>query len=178
MKKLLAILLIVALSIMGSSFAQAAPVGSLSVTQGSGDSLNLSGSCGASNCTSATFYAKSNQFAGSNFMQIGQAQVDSVGKAQISYTPTWTGNTPFKVNFLGAGGSLIATQTLTFDVVKDPSGFPQSAIQFQRPLDSTGAIFVKILLTIVALVWLTLLGSFFLVVIRVPKLSKQASEEK
>ncbi len=178
MKKLLAFLLIVALSIFGSSLALAAPAASFSVTQGSGDSLNLSGSCGVGNCTSATFYAKSNQFAGSNFMQIGQAQANSNGNAQISYTPTWTGNTPFKVDFLGTSGSLVATQTFTFDVMKDPSGFPQSAIEFQRPLDSTGSILVKALLTIVALVWITLLGSFFLVVIRVPKLSKQASEEK
>ena len=118
-----------------------------------------------------TFFVDSQEFSGHSWMAVGSASTNSSGDATYTYTPTWTGTTEFGAA-IGSGNSIAApTAVESFQVLKDPTGVPQSAIEYPRPLGSTGGALVKTLLGIVAIVWILLLGSLLLVIRRMPRLA-------
>ncbi len=123
--------------------------------------------------TPVTFYVMVNEFNGSGQMQIGQAATTTSGVAQFVYEPTWTGEEQFVAQVAGPGGSVAGTASASYKVTIDPPGLPKSVYEYQRPLTTTGHWVVTTLLTIVAIVWILLLGSLFLVVLRMPKLGRQ-----
>nr|MDA8081766.1 hypothetical protein [Actinomycetota bacterium] len=57
------------------------------------------------------------------------------------------------------------------------TGVPQSVIEYARPLGSTGGVLVKSLLAIVAIIWITLLGSLALVIRRMPRLVEASASK-
>jgi Ni/Fe-hydrogenase subunit HybB-like protein len=120
-----------------------------------------------------TFAVVSHEFAGSGLMQVGTATTDAAGVAQIDYVPTWTGNEQFVARVAGPGGSVVASATTTYTVTVDPPGLPKSIYEYQRPLTTTGHWVVVTLLTIVAIIWVLLLGSLTLVVVRMPRLGRK-----
>ena len=123
--------------------------------------------------TTVTFYVMVNQFNGSGQMQIGQATTTASGVAQFTYEPTWTGEEQFVAQVAGPAGSVAGSASASYKVTIDPPGLPKSVYEYQRPLTTTGHWVVTTLLTIVAIVWILLLGSLFLVVLRMPKLGRQ-----
>ncbi len=120
-----------------------------------------------------TFFVVPHEFAGSGLMQIGTASTDAQGVASVDYVPTWTGAEQFVAHVAGPNGSVAAATTATYDVTVDPPGLPKSIYEYQRPLSTTGHWLVVTLLTIVAIIWVLLLGSLTLVVVRMPRLGRQ-----
>jgi len=123
--------------------------------------------------TTVTFSVMVNEFNGSGQMQIGQAATTASGVAQFTYEPTWTGEEQFVAQVAGPGGSVAGTASASYKVTIDPPGLPKSIYEYQRPLTTTGHWVETTLLTIVAIVWILLLGSLALVVLRMPKLGRQ-----
>jgi molybdopterin-containing oxidoreductase family membrane subunit len=123
--------------------------------------------------TTVTFYVMVNEFNGSGPMQIGQAATTASGVAQFTYEPTWTGEEQFAAQVAGPGGSVAGTASASYKVTIDPPGLPKSIYEYQRPLTTTGHWVETTLLTIVAIVWILVLGSLALVVLRMPKLGRQ-----
>ncbi|MDA8271658.1 MAG: hypothetical protein M0Z39_09715 [Actinomycetota bacterium] len=118
-----------------------------------------------------TFFVDSQEFSGHSWMAVGSATTNSSGDATYTYTPTWTGTTEFGAA-IGSGTSVAApTAVESFQVLKDPTGVPESAIEYARPMGSIGGVLVKALLGIVAIVWILLLGSLILVIRRMPRLA-------
>ncbi len=120
-----------------------------------------------------TFSVVSHEFAGSGLMQVGKATTDAAGVAHVDYVPTWTGKEQFVAHVVGPGGSVAASATTTYTVAVDPPGLPKSIYEYQRPLSTTGHWVVVTLLAIVAVVWVLLLGSLALVVVRMPRLGRR-----
>ena len=124
-----------------------------------------------------TFFVQTTEFSGDGWMAVGTAAVGSSGKAVYTYTPTWTGSTQFGA-VAGSDGSVsVPSVTQTFQVLRDPTGVPQSAIEYARPLGTTGGWLVKGLLTVIAIVWILILGSLVLVVVRVPRLARAGAPD-
>ncbi len=124
-----------------------------------------------------TFFVQTQEFSSHGWMAVGSAVTNSLGVATYSYIPTWTGTEVFGAA-LGSSAVVSAPSvTKSFQVLKDPTGVPQSAIEYTRPLSATGGVFVKSLLTIVAVVWILLLGSLALVIRRMPRLAGASASE-
>ncbi|TAN22430.1 MAG: hypothetical protein EPN30_08830 [Actinomycetota bacterium] len=147
---------------------------SLAVQPVSANSVNLalsaqvgSGAAGQK----VTFFIQTQEFSSHGWMAVGSSTTNSAGAASYTYTPTWTGAELFGAA-LGSSNSVSAPSVVkSFQVLKDPPGVPQSVIEYSRPLGSTGGVFVKSILGVLALVWVLLLGSLALVVWRMPRLA-------
>lgn len=141
------------------------------------DGLVLSAQAGAASGQKVEFLVQTQEFSGHGWMSVGSAATNSSGRATYTYTPTWTGETQFGAA-LGSDSSMAAPTVIkTFDVLKDPTGVPQSVIEYARPLGSTGGVLVKSLLAIVAIIWITLLGSLALVIRRMPRLVEASASK-
>lgn len=120
-----------------------------------------------------TFFVVSHEFAGGGLMAVGSATTDAAGVAQTTYVPTWTGEEQFTAQLHGAGGTVAASASTTFDVKVDPPGLPKSVTEYQRPMDSVGGVVVRTLLGIAAAVWVLLLGTLAWTVVRLPRLARR-----
>lgn len=162
------------LIVSGTAVAQGSSALTVTVQQVSPASDNLTMAARLSPAAAGekvTFFVDSQEFSGHSWMAVGSATTNSSGNASYTYTPTWTGTTEFGAA-IGSGTSATApTAVESFQVLKDPTGVPQSAIEYARPMGSTGGVLVKALLAIVAIVWILLLGSLLLVVRRMPRLA-------
>ncbi len=142
------------------------------------DALALSVQAGAAaSGQKVEFFVQTQEFSGHGWMSVGSTLTNSSGEATYTYTPTWTGETQFGAA-LGSDASMTApTVVKTFEVLKDPPGVPQSVIEYARPLGSIGGVLVKSLLAIVAIIWITLLGSLALVIRRMPRLAEASASK-
>ncbi len=130
----------------------------------------------------ALYFVQTTEFSSRGWMQIGSASLSaSTGEenmtSTVSYDPTWTGRETFKVELLqnqNGAGVVLNSATTVFNVLKDPSGFPSSEINYQRPMNQVGKWLVRGLLTLVALVWILMFGVLGFVVNRVSKNGKVA----
>ena len=158
-----------------SNGALALSIKSVSATS---DVLTLSAQAGAGvSGQKVEFFVQTQEFSGHGWMSVGSASTSSSGEATYAYTPTWTGETQFGAA-LGSDASVTApTVVKAFQVLRDPTGVPQSVIEYARPLGSTGGVLVKSLLAIVAIIWITLLGSLALVIRRMPRLTGAPASE-
>ncbi|MDA8209369.1 MAG: polysulfide reductase NrfD [Actinomycetota bacterium] len=139
------------------------------VTQGKATlSLTATGSPGQQ----VDFYVKTTTFSTGGLMQIGSATATN-GIAKITYLPTWTGEETFVAQALGAGGTIAGSATEAYKVTLDPAGLPKSVYEYTRPMDGVGVNLVRTLLAIAAAVWIVLLGTLLIVVVRVPRLARR-----
>ncbi len=139
------------------------------VTQGKATlSLTATGSPGQQ----VDFYVKTTTFSTGGLMQIGSATATN-GIAKITYLPTWTGEETFVAQALGAGGTIAGSATEAYKVILDPAGLPKSVYEYTRPMDGVGVNLVRTLLAIAAAVWIVLLGTLLIVVVRVPRLARR-----
>lgn len=142
------------------------------------DNLTLSGQLdSAASGQKITFFVQTQEFSSLGWMAVGSAVSNSSGEATYTYTPTWTGTELFGAGLGATDAVTTPSVTHSFQVLRDPTGVPQSAIEYTRPLSATGGVFVKSLLTIVAVVWILLLGSLALVIRRMPRLAGVSTSE-
>ncbi len=120
---------------------------------------------------SVTFFVQTQEFSSHGWMALGTSVTNSAGEATLTYTPTWTGTELFGAALGSSDAVSTPSVVKSFQVLKDPPGVPQSVIEYARPLGSEGGIFVKTILSVLALVWILLLGSLVLVIRRVPRLA-------
>jgi hypothetical protein len=158
-----------------SSIAPGFSVQSMSATS---DNLTLSAQLGSPvSGKKVTFFVQTHEFSNKGWMVVGSGVTNSLGVATYVYTPTWTGATKFGAA-QGLDTSVTApTVVKSFQVLRDPAGVPQSVIEYARPLGSVGGVFVKSLLSIVAIVWIVLLGSLAIIIWRMPRLAGSTSCE-
>ena len=161
-----------------SLFSGARPAGastvtpfSLSVTQVTPGKATLSLTASGSPGQKVDFYVKTSTFSTGGMMQIGSATASN-GVAEVTYLPTWTGEETFVAQALGAGGTIAGSATQTYKVTIDPAGLPKSVYEYTRPMDGVGINLVRTLLGIAALVWILLLGTLVMVVVRVPRMAR------
>ncbi len=161
-----------------SLFSGARPAGastitpfSLSVNQITPGKATLSLTASGSPGQKVDFYVKTSTFSTGGMMQIGSATASN-GVAEVTYLPTWTGEETFVAQALGAGGTIAGSATQTYKVTIDPAGLPKSVYEYTRPLDGVGVNLVRTLLGIAALVWILLLGTLVMVVVRVPRMAR------
>ena len=138
-----------------------------------GVNLALSAQAGSgASGQSVTFFVQTQEFSSHGWMALGTSVTNSAGEATYTYTPTWTGTELFGAALGSSDAVATPSVTKSFQVLKDPPGVPQSVIEYSRPLGSEGGIFVKSILSVLALVWILLLGSLALVVWRMPRLTR------
>ncbi len=126
------------------------------------------------------YFVQTSEFQSKGWMQIGAsnltlANASSIVTNTISYNPTWTGKQNFRaevVSDINNSDSVIVVVPTAFNVLKDPSGFPVSAYNYQRPLTQTGGWLVKGLLTLVACVWILMFGVLLVVSRRISQYGK------
>lgn len=149
----------------------------VSVVQQGKAPLSLQASVGGAGAvpagTAVSLFVVTHEFSSSGLMQVGSATTDATGVATATYLPTWTGEEQFVAKVAGPDGSVAGTASATYNVLVDPPGLPTSVYEYQRPLNTTGHWVVVTLLSIVAIVWVLLLGSLALVVLRMPQLGRR-----
>lgn len=164
-------------ALSGSAAASALPAGSavrltVKAEPAPSDVLVLGAALSpAASGRQVTFYVQTQQFSTRGWMALGTAATNSRGVATYSYVPTWTGMENFGAAVGTQGSGATPAAVTPFNVLRDPPGVKQSVMEYPRPLGSVGGVLVKSLLVVLALVWLTLLGSLVTVIRRVPKLA-------
>ncbi len=167
--------LVISAGAFAATPAQNAATISVSQVSQSSDNLTLSARFGASAAGSkVTFFVQTQEFAGHGWMAVGSASASSSGEATYTYTPTWTGSTVFGAAVGSETSVTSPSVTGSFNVLKDPTGLPQSVIEYARPLGGAGGVLVKSLLATVAIIWVLLLGALLLVIVRMPRLAGEA----
>ncbi len=128
----------------------------------------------------ANYFVQETEFAAKGWIQIGSTNVsvpslNQNATSEVTYEPTWTGNETFKVELVAltnGNDTVVGSSTTVFDVLKDPSGFPESEINYQRPMTQVGKWLVRGILTLLALVWILMFSVLIFVVNRISKNGK------
>ena len=120
------------------------------------------------------FYVVSKEFGSAQNVPIGVTKAGADGTARTAYTPTWSGAQQFVVK-LARPGTGATSATAEYRVIAFKPGPLSAGANPPRPLASVGHVFLAVILTIVALIWLSLLITLALAFGRLPRL---ASAEK
>lgn len=102
---------------------------------------------------------------------IGTATTGSDGSASVTYKPTWTGSQQFVAKLANGSSKSTVTATASYDVLATAPGPLYSTSNPARPLSRVGHFFVGSALTLVAIVWLTLITFLILAKTRLPRLA-------
>lgn len=102
------------------------------------------------------FFVVSTEFKQPMNVPIGTAKTTADGSAKISYTPTWSGEETFVAKLVGSGTHVRAA-TAHYRVTASTPGPLAATANPGRPLASVGGVFLDVILTVVALVWLSLI---------------------
>ncbi len=121
---------------------------------------------------SVSFFVVSKEFGNPVNVPIGTATIGSAGTASVTYKPTWSGETQFVVKLPGASAKTTVTATSSYAVATYTPGPLYSGANPKRPLSAVGHVFVASALTLVALVWLTLITFLVLARWRLPQLAE------
>ena len=130
---------------------------SLAVAPKSGDPARLTlvahlpGSAGKP----VAFFVVSKEFGPARKVLIGVAKSGADDAARIAYTPTWSGMQQFVVE-LARPGARAPSATAQYRVTAFKPGPLSASANPPRPLASVGNHFLTVILTVVALVWLSL----------------------
>lgn len=174
-----ATVLVLSAAAFAATPAQNSATISVSQPSQSSDNLTLSAQFGATaSGQKVTFFVQTHEFAGDGWMAVGSAAMNSSGEATYTYTPTWTGETVFGAAVGSETSVTSPSVTGSFNVLKDPTGVPQSVIEYSRPLGGAGGGLVKGLLTTVAVIWILLIGSVVLVFWRMPRLAAETGTDE
>lgn len=119
-----------------------------------------------------SFFVVTKEFGTNMDVPIGTATTASDGTASVSYKPTWSGSQEFVATLQGTGSSSKAVQaTTTYTVAASNPGPLYATANHARPLASVGHVFVTAALSLVALVWLTLITFLLIAKLRLPRLA-------
>lgn len=116
------------------------------------------------------FFVVSREFGSARSVPIGVTKAGQDGTARLTYAPTWNGAQQFVVKLAhpGAGASSV---TAEYRVMSSKPGPLAAGANPPRPLASVGHVFLAVILTIVALIWLSLLLTLALAFGRLPRLA-------
>jgi hypothetical protein len=115
------------------------------------------------------FFVVSNEFGSARRVPIGVATARADGAARIAYTPTWSGAQQFVVK-LARPRAVAPSATAEYRVSASRPGPLAAGANPTRPLASVGHVFLAVILTVVALVWLSLSITLALAFGRLPQL--------
>lgn len=157
----------------GGADAFASPAGmSLSVAPRAGAPAELALVARGSRAGAAVaFFVVSTEFKRAR-VPIGVAKAASDGTARIRYTPTWSGTEQFVARLaeLPTGGP---EATVSYRVTASVAGPLAADANPGRPLASVGHTFLTVILTLVGLVWLTLIAMLALAIGWLPRLATE-----
>jgi hypothetical protein len=124
---------------------------------------------------SVAFFVVTTQFGQDQNVPIGSAKIAGDGTASIIYTPTWSGEQQFVARLSGSAAASALTATADYRVSADAVGPLYAAANPPRPFSFMGSAFLGALLTIVVLVWLTLIITLLVVVRGLPRLAQRSA---
>jgi hypothetical protein len=124
---------------------------------------------------SVAFFVVTTEFGKDQNVPIGSAKIAGDGTARIIYTPTWSGEQQFVARLTGSAAASAPTATADYRVSTDAVGPLYAAANPPRPFSFMGSAFLAALLTIVALVWLTLIITLLVVVRGLPRLAQRSA---
>lgn len=104
---------------------------------------------------SIAFFVVSREFKQPVNIAIGAAETAADGTARISYKPTWSGEETFIAKLVGPPH--IKAATARYHVTASTPGPIAATANPGRPLASVGHVFLDVILTVAALVWLGLI---------------------
>jgi hypothetical protein len=116
------------------------------------------------------FFVVSREFGPARKVPIGVAKASADAAARIAYRPTWSGPQQF-VAQLARPGSGAPSATAKYRVTVSKPGPLAASANPPRPLASVGHNFLIVILTVVALVWLSLFITLALAFGRLPQLA-------
>ena len=119
---------------------------------------------------SVAFFVVSTEFEKAREVPIGTAKTAADGTASVRYKPTWSGKEQF-VAKLTSSGTHVPAASAYYRVVSSTPGPLFAGANPARPLSSVGHIFLRVILTTVALVWLGLIIMLVLAVAWMPRLA-------
>lgn len=119
---------------------------------------------------SVAFFVVSTEFEKARELLIGTAKTAADGTASVRYKPTWSGKEQFVAKLTGSG-THAPTASAYYRVVSSTPGPLYAGANPARPLSSVGHIFLRVILTTVALVWLGLIIMLVLAVGWMPRLA-------
>ena len=121
--------------------------------------------------STVAFFVVTKEFGPDQEVPIGTGELPKSGTVGIGYKPTWNGEEKFTVRVLSGAGATTGTGSASYEVGGAAPGPLYSVANEPRPFAGEGAVFLAALLTLVCLVWLTLLGTLVRVVTRLPGLA-------
>lgn len=116
------------------------------------------------------FFVVSTEFEKARELPIGTAKTAADGTASVRYKPTWSGKEQF-VAKLTSSGTHVPAASAYYRVVSSTPGPLFAGANPARPLSSVGHIFLRVILTSVALIWLGLIIMLVLAVAWMPRLA-------
>jgi hypothetical protein len=116
------------------------------------------------------FFVVSTEFEKARELPIGTAKTAADGTASVRYKPTWSGKEQFVAKLTSSGTHVPAARAY-YRVVSSTPGPLFAGANPARPLSSVGHIFLRVILTTVALVWLGLIIMLVLAVGWMPRLA-------
>jgi hypothetical protein len=117
-----------------------------------------------------SFFVVSTEFAQPKDVPIGTAKTTADGTASVAYKPTWSGREKFIAKLTSPAADVPAA-TAYYRVTASTPGPLAAAANPARPLSSIGHVFLDVVLSIVALVWLGLIVMVALAVGWMPRLA-------
>lgn len=121
---------------------------------------------------SVAFFVVTKEFGKDLNVPIGTAKTSQDGAATINYAPTWNGKEQFVATLTsGLSGTATPTATSYHRVTASAPGPLYATANPLRPFSFLGHVFVGMILTMVALIWLTLIGILVLLACRLPRLA-------
>ena len=171
---------VVLFSIAGSALAASAATGT-TLTLSSPSPSSQAGvdlTAQVANTTAASlsgvtvnFYVHLEEFTGAPELLIGTAVTNATGVASMTYQPTWAGTQRFVASAFDGTGTELATSSLSVQALRtDPFAGP---VQSLRPDGILGRWVVVALLSLLIIVWITLLAA----VVRVQQGPVQTNEK-
>lgn len=174
MRRALLLALAVLAALGAAPLARAAGGSSLSVAARAGGPARLALVArlhGASRGATVAFFVVSREFGDPRNVPIGVAKVGASGTARIDYRPTWSGVQQFVAKL--AGGP---TATAAYRVAAAAPGPLHDTANPGRPLASVGHVFLDVILSVAALVWLSLAVTLVLAFARLPRLAGEGTD--
>ena len=121
------------------------------------------------------FFVVSKEFGPARKVAIGVAKAGADDDARIAYTPTWSGMQQFVVE-LARPHARAPSATAQYRVAAFKPGPLSASANPPRPLASVGNDFLIVILTVVALVWLSLFITLVLAFGWMPRLASAEKE--
>jgi hypothetical protein len=124
---------------------------------------------------SVAFFVVSREFKSPAEVPIGTAKMAADGVARLIYRPTWSGRQELLAK-LALPGAHVPAASAYYSVTTSTPGPLFAAANPTRRFSSTGSIFMNVIRTLVALIWLSLIVILVMVRARMPRLAREGTD--